>query len=88
MTTNEAWDFLRNNKLFDSSPGYIRTHKEACGVALENLLILRFGLQHPTKSKAYTEADSIREATPWRLIELYHKSQILQNALTYGLDIV
>lgn len=88
MTTNEAWDFLRNKHLFDSSSGCIRTHKEACGIALEDLLILRFGLQHTTKPKTYTEAKTLQETTPWRMIELYHKCQILQNALTYGLDIV
>jgi len=88
MTTNEAWNFLKNTRLSDSSPGCTRTHKEACSIALEDLLILRFGLRNSLKPKTYTEADTINKITPWRIIELYHKSQILQNALTFGLDIV
>jgi len=88
MTTNEAWSFLKNNNLFKGSPDCMRIHKEACGVALEDLLVLRFGLQQPPKPKTYTEYDILKEAMPWRLIELYHKCQILNNALTYGLDII
>lgn len=88
MTTKEAWNFLRNTSFFDGSFGHTKTHKEACNIALEDLLILRFGLQYPKKPKTYTEADILREAAPRRLIELYHKCQILQQALTYGLDTI
>lgn len=88
MTTNEAWSFLRNNNLFGGSSDHIKKCKEAYGVAVEDLAVLRFGLRNPPKPKTYTEADIRNKITPWRIIELYHKCNILQNALTFGLDIV
>lgn len=87
MTTNEAWNFLRDNNLF-SDPSLNKKCIEAYKIATEDLLLLRFGLKEPSDPATITEFNNIEKVTPWRIVELYHKCQLLQQVLTCGLDII
>lgn len=88
MTINEAWNFLKNNNLFGGSDINKKKCVEAYKIATEDLLLLRFGLKEPSYPATVAEVNTMEKATPWRIVELYHKCQLLQQVLTYGLDII